>query len=98
MAMTVGGSLGVTYPDSTNIPANKVTLILGSALTDTSNTMLITGKATVDGTNGVNANGSVYGTAQLIIALTSTQTNYDLYTAAVSAYGSTSLPPNIKLM
>ena len=35
---------------------------------------------------------------QLVITLSSTVTNYDLYTAAVAAYGSSSLPPRIKLV
>jgi hypothetical protein len=63
MAMIVGGSLGVTFPDNTNIPANLVTSTLGPALTNTNNQLTLNQTATVDGTYGLSANGTTYPTA-----------------------------------
>ena len=62
MTMVVGGTLGVTFPDSTTLAASAVTGALGPALTDTANVMTINPVVIVDGTNGLYANGTVYAT------------------------------------
>jgi len=98
MTMIVGGSAGVTYPDGTVLTAASVTSQLGPAITDTSNIMTINPLVRIDGTNGIYANGTRIITSPLIITLSTTVTNYNLYTAAVAAFGSTSLPPVIKLI
>ena len=63
MTMVLGGTNGVTYPDSTNTSAGNVTTKLTPALTDTSNVLTINNGVIVDGTNGLFANGKVYTTA-----------------------------------
>ena len=63
MTMILGGSNGITYPDSTNTSAANVTTKLTPALIDTSNVLTVSSGVTVDGTNGLYANGTIYKTA-----------------------------------
>lgn len=60
MSMIMGGTSGVTFPNSTNLPASNVTALLNPAVTDTANVMTIQPNVIVDGTNGLYANGTVY--------------------------------------
>jgi len=63
MTMVVGGSNGVTYPDSTNTTAANVTVKLSPALTDSANVLTINSGVIVGGTSGLRANGITYTTA-----------------------------------
>ena len=82
--MIVGGTLGVTYPDGTTLPAANVTTSLSPALTDTSNILTVTPAAILDGSNGIYANGKVYTSAIFAFNLT-TATNVNLAAAATAA-------------
>ena len=63
MALTVGGSSGITWPDSTATAAASVTAKLTPAITDTTNVMTINPSVIMDGTNGIYANNTRYTTA-----------------------------------
>ena len=63
MSMIVGGSSGITWPDSTTTAAASVTAKLIPAITDTANVMTINPVVTIDGTNGIYANNTRYTTA-----------------------------------
>lgn len=63
MTMTLGGTSGVTYPDSTNTPASGVTAKFTPWITDTANVMTLRNKINVSGTSGVTVNGTLYTTA-----------------------------------
>lgn len=63
MSLTVGGTLGITWPDSTTTAAASVTAKLTPAITDTANVMTINSNVIIDGTNGIYANGTRYTTA-----------------------------------
>jgi hypothetical protein len=63
MAIIVGGSSGITWPDSTTTSAANVTAKLTPAITDTANVMFIKPLVTIDGTNGIYANNTRYTTA-----------------------------------
>jgi hypothetical protein len=63
MSLSVGGTSGITWPDSTTTAAASVTAKLTPAITDTANVMTIQPLVTMDGTNGIYANNTVYGTA-----------------------------------
>ena len=63
MSLVVGGSLGITWPDSTTTAAASVTAKLTPAITDTANVMTINSNVIIDGTNGIYANGIRYTTA-----------------------------------
>lgn len=63
MSLVVGGSLGITWPDSTTTAAASVTAKLTPAITDTANVMTIQPTVIMDGTNGIYANNTVYRTA-----------------------------------
>ena len=63
MALTVGGSSGITWPDSTTTSAANVTAKLTPAITDTANVMIINPFVIMDGTNGIYANNTRYTTA-----------------------------------
>jgi hypothetical protein len=88
MAITAGGSFGVTFPDSSNTPATGVTAQLGPAITDTANVMSILGKVVFDGTNGIYANGSVYTAArtQLSQTYSANAANTSLNVTSISGY------------
>jgi hypothetical protein len=61
--MVMGGSSGVTFPDSTNLPASAVSAALSPAVTDTANVMTIQPNVVVAGTTGLTANGTTYTSA-----------------------------------
>ena len=63
MSLVVGGSLGVTWPDTTTTSAANVTAKLTPAITDTANVMTIQPTVVIDGTNGIYANNTRYTTA-----------------------------------
>jgi hypothetical protein len=84
MAITVGGTLGVTWPDATTTSAANVTNYLGPAITDTANVMTINSKVNIDGTNGIYANGNIYTTDIFAFNLTS-GTDLNLRTQALAA-------------
>jgi hypothetical protein len=63
MAIIIGGSSGITWPDSTTTSAANVTAKLTPAITDTANVMTIQGNVKFDGTNGIFANNTIYTTA-----------------------------------
>jgi hypothetical protein len=63
MAMIVGGSNGITFPDSTNTSAATVTSKFSPAITDTANVMTIKNNVKFDGTAGLYANNLTYTTA-----------------------------------
>ena len=63
MALTVGGSSGITWPDTTTTSAANVTAKLTPAITDTANVMTINPNVIMDGTNGIYANNTRYTTA-----------------------------------
>lgn len=95
MAMTVGGTLGVTFPDSTTVSAAIVNSNFSPALTDTANVLTVgapnsganQGRVIIDGTNGLTANGTTYTTAQFLFSptISTSITNYNLRAAAVTA-------------
>lgn len=88
MAITVGGSSGVTFPDSSNTPASGVTTRLGPAITDTANVMTIQGGVVFDGTNGIYANGNLYSVAMVNISYTfsASTANASLDVTTISGY------------
>lgn len=91
MAITAGGTLGVTWPDATTTAAADVTGYLGPAITDTTNIMTVIGKVIIDGTNGIYANEAIYTTDAFIFNLTS-GTDLNLRTQALAAgWGGSSL-------
>lgn len=63
MTMTLGGSSGVTYPNSTNTPAASVTAKFTPWITDTANVMTILKNVSVSGTSGLTVNSTLYTTA-----------------------------------
>jgi hypothetical protein len=63
MSLIVGGSSGITWPDSTTTSAANVTAKLTPAITDTANIMTIQPSVIIDGTNGIYANNTRYTTA-----------------------------------
>lgn len=63
MSLIAGGSLGITWPDSTTTAAGSVTAKLTPAITDTANIMTINPNVIIDGTNGIYANNTIYKTA-----------------------------------
>ena len=63
MSLIVGGSSGITWPDSTTTAAGSVTAKLTPAITDTANIMTINPNVIIDGTNGIYANNTIYKTA-----------------------------------
>jgi hypothetical protein len=63
MSMIVGGSIGITFPDSTNTPAANVTSTFAPAITNTANVMTIKNNVKFDGTTGLYANNLTYTTA-----------------------------------
>lgn len=63
MSMVAGGTLGITFPDSTTTTAANVTTKLGPALTDTANVLTINSGSVFHGTNGLFANSQTYTTA-----------------------------------
>jgi len=63
MTLAVGGTSGITWPDSTTTSAANVTSKLTPAITDTANVMTIQPLVSIDGTNGIYANNTVYRTA-----------------------------------
>ena len=63
MSIIVGGTLGITWPDSTTTAAASVTAKLTPAITDTANVMTIQPLVIMDGTNGIYANNTRYTTA-----------------------------------
>ena len=63
MSLIAGGSLGITWPDSTTTAAASVTAKLTPAITDTANVMTIQPTVVIDGTNGIYANNTRYTTA-----------------------------------
>lgn len=63
MSMIVGGSSGITWPDSTTTAAASVTAKLTPAIADAANVMTINPVVTIDGTNGIYANNTRYTTA-----------------------------------
>jgi hypothetical protein len=63
MSLSVGGTSGITWPDSTTTAAASVTAKLTPAITDTANVMTIQPLVIMDGTNGIYANNTVYRTA-----------------------------------
>jgi hypothetical protein len=63
MSLVLGGSSGITWPDSTTTAAGSVTAKLTPAITDTSNVMTIQPAVIMDGTNGIYANNTRYYTA-----------------------------------
>lgn len=63
MSLIVGGSLGVTWPDTTTTSAANVTAKLTPAITDTADVMTINPSVVLNGTNGIYANNTLYTTA-----------------------------------
>jgi hypothetical protein len=63
MSLSVGGTSGITWADSTTTAAASVTAKLTPAITDTANVMTIQPLVIMDGTNGIYANNTVYRTA-----------------------------------
>lgn len=63
MSLVLGGSSGITWPDSTTTAAGSVTAKLTPAITDTANVMTINYPVNMDGTNGIYANNTRYYTA-----------------------------------
>ena len=63
MAMTVGGSAGITWPDTTTTSAANVTAKLTPAITNTANVMTVNPNVVINGTIGIYANNTLYTTA-----------------------------------
>jgi hypothetical protein len=63
MSLVVGGTSGITWPDSTTTSAGNVTTKLTPAITDASNIITINPSVILDGTNGIYANNTIYKTA-----------------------------------
>ena len=63
MTTTVGGSSGVVFPDTTNLPAGQVTTYLTPGMTDTANVMTIQPNTQVNGTTGLRVNNTTVSSA-----------------------------------
>lgn len=88
MAITVGGSHGVTFPDSSNTPASGVTGQLAPAITDTANVMTINGTTRMVGSTGIYANDTLYTQARVNISYTfsANTANASLNVTSISGY------------
>ena len=86
MSIIVGGTNGVTFPDTSNlIPAN-VDSQLSPEITNASNILTINGRVVIDGTNGIYRSVRTDNTAQFYFnaIIASNILNYNLKNSAIA--------------
>lgn len=67
MAVILGGSSGIVFPDSTTIPAASVSSLLAPGATDTDNALTLQPGTEVIGTTGLRVNNSIVTTATVYL-------------------------------
>ena len=67
MPTTIGGSSGVTFPDSTTIPAASVTTFLSPGMTDTANVLTAQPGTVINGSTGLFVNNTTVTTANIYL-------------------------------
>lgn len=67
MAITLGGSSGIVFPDATTIPASSVTSFLSPGITDTDNALTLQTGTEINGSTGVRVNNTLITTANSFI-------------------------------
>lgn len=70
MAVTLGGSNGITFPDASNTSAANVTSQFSPMITDTANVMVLSGGPRIIGSSGVFANGVLSTAARVAVTQT----------------------------
>lgn len=88
MATQLGGSLGITFSNATNIPASDINATFSPYITDTSNIMTIKNSVKASGTNGISFSDRFINSTPVPISYTISANTADLTLdmSAVSGY------------
>lgn len=85
MSMIVGGFLGITLPDNSNIPSSNVTVEFSPYIRNTANVMTVNNNVRFSGSNGVTTPLGTISENPFSFFISTNTTNVNLRTSALAA-------------